>query len=1087
MQILQLRFKNLNSLYGEWAVDFTHPGFESEGIFAITGPTGAGKSTVLDALCLALYARTPRLSAVTKGGNEIMGRGTGECSAEVVFETPRGQFSCQWSQHRAYKKAGGKLADSRHEIFNALTGEVLETKKRETAARIEAETGMDFHRFTRSMLLAQGGFAAFLAAGPDERSPILEQITGTGIYSEISMAVHQRLREERQKEEELKGRTAGIAILSPEEKENLEAELAREGVRRKELSTRDGRLTKHLEWRRGMVALEAELDGLVQENLTLTTQEKDFESARDELAGGQRAKGLEPEFQILKAGREKRERDASQLKAARGELPLLEKGLRDRNEALDGARKKLEQAEAHRQKALEQIKKARAMDSTLDEKHRAVDRARQGLERSNQALKNREKELLQAKKDKGRLEKKLAELQLFLEKHHRDQGLTAALAGIKARVGELLAIRDRRQKMQGEWSQLNRTLKAVGLAAEKAAAHCKGIVGQEEKAQRTIARLKKNLEKGLDGKHLREYRAEQEYLLRELGHIKTIIRLEDERKKLKAGEACPLCGSLDHPFAEEQVPGVDDTEARLKILGRIIRDAETLERQISEQEVKAQEYIRERLAAETEAARARSDKELARQQMDQCEAKGREVAESMARLKADLMADLEPFGETSENAYGLEENRFEEILPQLTRRRDAWVAKEGEGETRKRELESVQADIRHLSRTVGELEEGVKEQGLALEDQEKAVNALALERRNCFGDKNPDVEEARVQTQVTQANAALETARQEREGAKEALDALNVRINTLISTSAEELKRVGALREAFEEKLRAAGFRDEADFLRHRMAPERLLDLENQSQALVDRRKQWEARRADREEKLRVQKGLALTEDPLEKLEEESASIRSSLEELGEKIGALNQKKQDNGAAEKRLEAVVDQIRAQEKECQRWGALHALIGSADGKKYRNFAQGLTFEQVVSHANRQLMAMTDRYLLVRDDEEPLALNIVDQYQAGEVRSTKNLSGGESFIVSLSLALGLSRMAGAKVRVDSLFLDEGFGTLDEEALETALDALASLRREGKIIGVISHISALKERISTQITITPESGGKSRIEGPGVRHIA
>ena len=130
--------------------------------------------------------------------------------------------------------------------------------------------------------------------------------------------------------------------------------------------------------------------------------------------------------------------------------------------------------------------------------------------------------------------------------------------------------------------------------------------------------------------------------------------------------------------------------------------------------------------------------------------------------------------------------------------------------------------------------------------------------------------------------------------------------------------------------------------------------------------------------------------------------------------------------------------------------------------------------MVAHANRQLEKMTDRYLLVRDNEQPLELMVVDDYQAGEVRSTKNLSGGESFIVSLTLALGLSKMASPKVRVDSLLLDEGFGTLDEESLETALEPLSRLLQDRKLIGIISHVPAVKERNSTQITITPVSSG-------------
>lgn len=181
MRILQIRFKNLNSLAGEWIIDLTQPAFTSDGIFAITGPTGAGKSTILDAICLALYGCTPRLGKITKGGNEIMSRHTGECHAEVTFETQTGLFRSHWSQHRARKKAEGELQNPKHEIVDAQANKPIATALREVADQIESITGLDFERFTRSILLAQGSFAVFLNADPDKRAPILEQITGTGI------------------------------------------------------------------------------------------------------------------------------------------------------------------------------------------------------------------------------------------------------------------------------------------------------------------------------------------------------------------------------------------------------------------------------------------------------------------------------------------------------------------------------------------------------------------------------------------------------------------------------------------------------------------------------------------------------------------------------------------------------------------------------------------------------------------------------------------------------------------------------------------------------------------------------------------
>jgi len=155
MKILGIGFKNLNSLNGEWHCDFTHPDYTANGIFAITGPTGAGKTTILDAICLGLYGQTPRLGKVTKSSNEIMSRRTGECFAEVTFESEKGRYRCHWSQHRAGRRPDGALQAAKHEIVAVDSGAVLESRMTQVGEFIEQVTGMDFERFTRSMLLAQ--------------------------------------------------------------------------------------------------------------------------------------------------------------------------------------------------------------------------------------------------------------------------------------------------------------------------------------------------------------------------------------------------------------------------------------------------------------------------------------------------------------------------------------------------------------------------------------------------------------------------------------------------------------------------------------------------------------------------------------------------------------------------------------------------------------------------------------------------------------------------------------------------------------------------------------------------------------------
>ncbi|MBN4055457.1 hypothetical protein JYU12_01795, partial [bacterium AH-315-K03] len=163
-----------------------------------------------------------------------------------------------------------------------------------------------------------------------------------------------------------------------------------------------------------------------------------------------------------------------------------------------------------------------------------------------------------------------------------------------------------------------------------------------------------------------------------------------------------------------------------------------------------------------------------------------------------------------------------------------------------------------------------------------------------------------------------------------------------------------------------------------------------------------------------------------------------------------------------------------------WDTLKSLIGSADGKRFRVFAQGLTLDYLIHLANGQLEQLHSRYQLNRKTGEALELEVIDTWQADAVRDTKTLSGGESFLVSLALALALSDLVSYKTKIDSLFLDEGFGTLDRETLDIALDALDNLNASGKMIGVISHVEALKERIPVQIEIKKMSGlGVSRLE--------
>ena len=908
MRILQIRFKNLNSLVGEWEIDLTHPAYVSDGIFAITGPTGSGKTTILDAICLALYGRTPRLDRVNRSGNEVMSRQTGECFAEVTFEAQSKRYRCHWSQHRARKKPDGELQAPKHEIADADSGEIFESKIKGVAEEIATATGMDFDRFTRSMLLAQGGFAAFLQAVPDDRAPILEQITGTEIYSRISIRVHERQRDEQEKLNLFRAETAGIVILEPEQEQALEQTLENKRKEETELAAASAATGKAIAWLTLIDGLKKEIVSLADEADKLQGEIEAFKPDREKLGRALSAAALDGAYATLTAARKQQAADQAALKIEEAALPGLEISAKEQAEALQAAEQQTVQTKEALKAAAPTLQKVRALDQKLDDQQKTVADSEAGC-----------------KRDTAKID-----------------------ADKKARFAEL----DKRSKA------------------------CEALQGVD-------AFLKEYVQDEKPTTLLREYRAEKDALLREMAFLAKIAELEAHRAKLQDGKPCPLCGATEHPFAAGNVPLPDETEQKIDALTRLIDKVEDL------------------IGRKTEI-----EKQIA------------DIDSEVKRLDAVI--------ETQGTALA-------EKLEQL--------------ETLKKELAAASA-----------------------------------ERQSLYGDKQPDDEEHRLNQAIAAAESAEKQTRERHHEHQQKWNTAKDRAASLkrrIEHQEPELKK---LETEFSAALAPVGFADEEQFLAARLSAERRAELTATAKGLDDRQTELKARQKDREAHLAKELALKLTDEPLEALEPRFKEQEETLKEVRDTIAGLKHKLNENTVAKERMETKQTAIEAQKNECRRWENLHELIGSADGKKYRNFAQGLTFDMMIGHANRQLQNMTDRYLLTRDDTSPLELNVVDNYQAGEIRTTKNLSGGESFIVSLALALGLSHMASQNVRVDSLFLDEGFGTLDEEALETALETLANLQHDGKLIGVISHVSALKERIGTQIQVTPKSGGRSVLSGPG-----
>lgn len=1082
MKILELRFKNLNSLYGEWSIDFTSPEYGANGIFALTGPTGAGKSTILDAICLALYGATPRLGKITKSANEIMSRQTGDCYSEVTFESPSGKFRCHWSQHRARKKADGKLAESKHEFVDAISDQVLESKKRYVAEMVEQKTGMDFERFTRSILLAQGGFDTFLKADAEQKSKILEQITGTGIYTEISKRVHESQRGEREKLNVLMAETFGIELLNEEQLIEIKASLARELKKEAEIGAQEKEVEKSIAWLKGLDGLRNEINDLAEESKSIDLALEEFKPDRQRLALAVQAAELDGVFAALKSVRKQQGEDECALKEIKENLPRLDQAVAKKELGLESAEKLVLQRKKEQKSANITFQKVRTLDQQLKDKQQEINAGTNEYNRITEQLASHKKQFEQSGKECQKAKSGLEKVQSNLEENKQDESLIANLGVVEEQFINLV-------KFQSEISSKYRVLADVEKQRTKTTANLNNLskkVKLEKLNLKNVQQIRESQKKSLDtllvGKHLREYRTEKDGLLKEVAYLNKIASLEAERNQLQDGKFCPLCGSEVHPYAEGNIPAVDETQKEIEILEELIPKCEKLEQDIIQQQQLEKKVTESVTALEKNEAKFTNDLTAFAKQGAEFEAEIQQRNSALGELKTLLLTRLQPFG-----VKELPDGDVSPLLHSLKSRLTKWQENQGQKEILEKQLLEIETNLKGV-------EASIKTQGDDVTLKQESINKLAedfkmlADKRNLlFGAKNPNVEEKLLNKAVLKGEINEKTCRTDRDEAKQTCHSAKVKIETLQKQIDERGLELQKIDSSFVLSLAQYNFVDEENYRMSCLPKLELEQLKSQVKALDERFISLQTKKKDRQNRLAIEVEKKTSSSPLDEVELLHKDLQGSLVQLTENIHGLRSNLSIDGIAREKIKEKQAVIDLQKNECTKWDKLHALIGSADGKKFRNFAQGLTFQLMVSHANRQLEKMTDRYLLIRDEAQPLELNVIDNYQGGEIRSTKNLSGGESFVVSLTLALGLSKMASRKVRVDSLFLDEGFGTLDEEALETALETLAGLQQDGKLIGVISHVPALKERISTQISVHPQSGGKSLVTGPGCNKVA
>jgi exonuclease SbcC len=501
---------------------------------------------------------------------------------------------------------------------------------------------------------------------------------------------------------------------------------------------------------------------------------------------------------------------------------------------------------------------------------------------------------------------------------------------------------------------------------------------------------------------------------------------------------------------------------QIKLLQKQIKELDNL--YIQQKEVLAKHI--------SSAEQARLEITFAEQQLNLNTQQLNETTKEYKLLEEQASAVLEPFG------ISFDASAAEQILPEMNVRYQQYQRSDQELKGLELDLRQQETELKNLDTSVTEKKENLELLHVQLQNCKIKLQDLQQERLEIFGTKDPVQERTELSTELRKSRERIEELQQQLQQKQERLKIIEDR-QLQLNTSFLSAKTL---------------FNEQLDKLMAKLSTEGMSSVEELKELFLPDEEARLATALQQESAQRIASGKSLLSAAEKDLETEAEKVLTDenrevlaprLEEQGQVLsllqqqkGRLNQVISDDDLLKLKHTEVAQELEKQRQETERFQKLSALIGSADGKKFSRFAQGLTLARLTELANRHLLRLSERYSILKSPEKDLDLQIIDGYQADVVRPMSTLSGGESFLVSLALALGLSDLASRKVQINSLFIDEGFGTLDAETLDMAITALENLQASGKNIGIISHVEALKERIGTQIQLSREPGGTSRI---------